>query len=122
MSENPERMFIYAVTMISLIYAGRFLICVCFKITIEANMFTLWYFSRSHSAMSESFDWMQVNLCILILVDGAEWLFPKNPKTFVAVLLSIIYATPVELGFDPNIKRVRTYSTRPPILRLHDQR
>jgi hypothetical protein len=63
MNENPERMFIYGVTVISLIYAARFLICIGFKITIEANLFTLWYFSRSHSAMSESFDWMLVNLC-----------------------------------------------------------
>jgi hypothetical protein len=35
-------------------------------------MFTLWYFSRSHSAMSKSFDWMEVNLRILMSVDGAE--------------------------------------------------
>jgi len=49
-------------------------------------MFAVSYFSRPHSAMSESFDWMQ------------------KPRTFVAVLLSFMYATPVELGFDPNIK------------------
>ena len=30
-------------------------------------------------------------------------MFLKDPKTFVAVLLSFIYATPVELGFDPDI-------------------
>jgi len=112
MNENPERMFIYGVMIISLVYARRLLICACFKITIEANVFTLWYFSRSHSAMSESFDWMQVNLfCILILVDGAEWAFLKNPKIFVTVLLSFIYATPVELGFDPNVKE---YTPTPP--------
>jgi len=32
MDENPEQMFIHAVTMISLIYAAHFLICVRFKL------------------------------------------------------------------------------------------
>lgn len=40
---------------------------------------------------------------IFVLLDGAQ-LLPKDPKTFVAVLLSFIYATPTELGFDPNIR------------------
>ena len=65
MNENPQRMFIYGVGVIGLIYATCFPICVRFKITIEDSMFSLWYFSRSHSAMSESFDWKRVNLCTL---------------------------------------------------------
>lgn len=75
MNKNPERMFIYGVMMISFIRVGRFLICPRSKITIEADNFALWYFSRSHSAMSQPFNWMEARLRILIVADLAEWAF-----------------------------------------------
>ncbi|KAJ2919101.1 hypothetical protein MD484_g1298, partial [Candolleomyces efflorescens] len=56
-----------------------------FGITIEGTQMTLWYFSRSHSTKTESFD------------------FTKDWETLVEVLISLMFAEDRDLGFDPNI-------------------
>ncbi|KAJ2919088.1 hypothetical protein MD484_g1305, partial [Candolleomyces efflorescens] len=56
-----------------------------FGITIEATRMTLWYFSRSHSMKSKSFD------------------FTTDFPTLVNVLISLMFAEDKDLGFDPNI-------------------
>ncbi|KAG8989033.1 hypothetical protein FRB90_002440 [Tulasnella sp. 427] len=56
-------------------------------ITIEDCTMTVWYFSRSHSAKSPEFD------------------FARNPKILIRILLSFLFATEDELGYDPTIKR-----------------
>ncbi|XP_006455458.1 hypothetical protein AGABI2DRAFT_75672, partial [Agaricus bisporus var. bisporus H97] len=56
--------------------------------TIENTMMSIWYFSRSHTVVSESFD------------------FTKDIKSFIHVFLSLMYATRVEIGYDPTVHRV----------------
>ncbi|KAG9000437.1 hypothetical protein FRB90_011824, partial [Tulasnella sp. 427] len=58
-----------------------------YAITIEDCTMTVWYFSRSHSAKSPGFD------------------FTRTPKIFIRILLSFLFATEDELGYDPTIKR-----------------
>ncbi|XP_006460414.1 hypothetical protein AGABI2DRAFT_117365 [Agaricus bisporus var. bisporus H97] len=58
-----------------------------YGITIESTNMSLWYFSRSYSMKSASFD------------------FTKDFKTFIHVFLSFLYATEEELGYDPSIFR-----------------
>ncbi|KAF8641809.1 hypothetical protein AX16_009790 [Volvariella volvacea WC 439] len=58
-----------------------------YGITIEDESVSLWYFSQSHSAKSYSFNFIQ------------------ECETFVSVLLSFIFATEKEMGFDPSIDR-----------------
>ncbi|KAF7775873.1 hypothetical protein Agabi119p4_4266 [Agaricus bisporus var. burnettii] len=60
-----------------------------YGITIESTNMSLWYFSRSYSMKSASFN------------------FKKDFKTFIHVFLSFLYATEEELGYDPSI--FRTY-------------
>ncbi|KAJ2933995.1 hypothetical protein H1R20_g3098, partial [Candolleomyces eurysporus] len=56
------------------------------QITIEDDRMTLWYFSRSHTAKSRSFDYV------------------KNPDLLIEVLISLMFATDEELGLDPSIQ------------------
>ncbi|PPQ88968.1 hypothetical protein CVT25_005067 [Psilocybe cyanescens] len=58
-----------------------------FGITIECDQVTLWYHSRSHSAVSRSFSFVQ------------------EPKLLIKVFMSILFAKDVELGYDPMVKR-----------------
>ncbi|KAJ3517940.1 hypothetical protein NLJ89_g193 [Agrocybe chaxingu] len=58
-----------------------------FATTIECDQLRLWYFSRSHSAVSEPLNWK------------------NKPRLFAAALLSFIFAKPAELGYDDSIKR-----------------
>ncbi|KIO32593.1 hypothetical protein M407DRAFT_18367 [Tulasnella calospora MUT 4182] len=58
-----------------------------YGITIEDSMMTVWYFSRSHSAKSPAFD------------------FTKDPDRYIRVMLSFLFATEEELGYDPTIQR-----------------
>ncbi|KAG8914999.1 hypothetical protein FRC01_003836 [Tulasnella sp. 417] len=68
MNTDPRRMHIYG-------------------ITIEDSNMTIWYFSRSHSAKSPSFD------------------FTKDPHRYIRIMLSFLFATEEELGYDPTIQR-----------------
>ncbi|KAF4623611.1 hypothetical protein D9613_001474 [Agrocybe pediades] len=58
-----------------------------FGITIEADEMQLWYFSRSHCAVSE-----RVN-------------FVKNPVLLIKTFVSFMFATKEEMGYDPTITR-----------------
>ncbi|KIO32631.1 hypothetical protein M407DRAFT_18394 [Tulasnella calospora MUT 4182] len=58
-----------------------------YGITIEDSNMTVWYFSRSHSAKSPAFD------------------FTKYPRRYIRVMLSFLFATKRELGYDPTIQR-----------------
>ncbi|KAF5364010.1 hypothetical protein D9756_001069 [Leucocoprinus leucothites] len=69
MNDDPRRMWMYG-------------------ITIEDERVSLWYFSRSHSMKSESFD------------------FTRDFKTFVHTFVSFLFATKAEMGFDPTVHRV----------------
>ncbi|TFK28321.1 hypothetical protein FA15DRAFT_691960 [Coprinopsis marcescibilis] len=60
-----------------------------YGITIEDDRFTVWYFSRSHSVKCASFS------------------FVEDPSSMVVVLLSLLFATPEELGFDPNVTAIK---------------
>ncbi|PPQ93441.1 LOW QUALITY PROTEIN: hypothetical protein CVT25_004513 [Psilocybe cyanescens] len=55
--------------------------------TIESDMVTLWYHSRSHSAASKQFS------------------FLKNPKLLTQIFMCFLFATKAELGYDTNIMR-----------------
>ncbi|KAF8636246.1 hypothetical protein AX17_003731 [Amanita inopinata Kibby_2008] len=54
-----------------------------FGITIEDERMTLWYFSRSHSAKSESFN------------------FIEDKESLIAIALSFMFASEEEMGYDP---------------------
>ncbi|PPQ89009.1 hypothetical protein CVT25_005108 [Psilocybe cyanescens] len=58
-----------------------------FGITIESDEVTLWYHSRSHSAVSERFSFIQ------------------NPKVLIRILAAFLFATDEELGYDPMVTR-----------------
>ncbi|KAF9449014.1 hypothetical protein P691DRAFT_703938 [Macrolepiota fuliginosa MF-IS2] len=59
-----------------------------YGITVEDNMMSIWYFCRSHSVKSKPFD------------------FTKDIKTFIRVIMSLLYATREEIGYDPTVHRV----------------
>ncbi|KAJ8691050.1 hypothetical protein PTI98_010659 [Pleurotus ostreatus] len=56
-----------------------------FGITIERVRMNLWYFSRSHSIKSQSFE------------------FVNHPEILVDVLIRLLFADEKDLGIDPNI-------------------
>ncbi|KDQ25287.1 hypothetical protein PLEOSDRAFT_1019128, partial [Pleurotus ostreatus PC15] len=56
-----------------------------FGITIERGRMNLWYFSRSHSIKSQSFE------------------FVNHPEILVDVLIRLLFADEKDLGIDPNI-------------------
>ncbi|KAJ8507002.1 hypothetical protein ONZ45_g10579 [Pleurotus djamor] len=58
-----------------------------FSMTIVRDQVSLWYYSRSHTAVSEPFS------------------FVENPKMFIKVLMSFQFASEKELGFDPLVER-----------------
>ncbi|KAJ8502534.1 hypothetical protein ONZ45_g11667 [Pleurotus djamor] len=68
MNDDPRRMF-------------------SFSMTIVRDQVSLWYYSRSHTAVSEPFS------------------FVENPKMFIKVLMSFQFASEEELGFDPLVER-----------------
>ncbi|KAF7762651.1 hypothetical protein Agabi119p4_9244 [Agaricus bisporus var. burnettii] len=59
-----------------------------YGLAIENTVMSIWYFSRSHTVVSTSFD------------------FTKDIKSFIYVFLSLMYATRVEIGYDPTVHRV----------------
>ncbi|KAF9446799.1 hypothetical protein P691DRAFT_707861 [Macrolepiota fuliginosa MF-IS2] len=62
-----------------------------YGITIEDTMMSVWYFCRSHSVKSDAFD------------------FTVDIKSFIQVFMSLLFATPKEIGYDPTVHRV-TYN------------
>ncbi|EAU87483.2 other/FunK1 protein kinase [Coprinopsis cinerea okayama7 len=60
----------------------------CYGMTIESDQVRLWYHSRSHSAVSQPFS------------------FVKEPKKLIKVLLSFLFATEEELGYDLKVTSV----------------
>ncbi|TFK28327.1 hypothetical protein FA15DRAFT_716748 [Coprinopsis marcescibilis] len=70
MSSDPRRMF-------------------CYAFTVEDDLITLWYFSKSHSVKAGSFS------------------FINSPREFVAAMLPLCFATDEELGFDPKVVRLK---------------
>ncbi|KAF5312019.1 hypothetical protein D9619_003660 [Psilocybe cf. subviscida] len=69
MNDDPRRVFMYAVTA-------------------EGTQMTIWYFSRSHSVRTASFDWSGDDVVKLI-----------------RVILVFAFASPEELGFDPRVHK-----------------
>lgn len=69
MNDDPRRMWMYG-------------------ITIEGEKMAVWYFSRSHSVKSDSFD------------------FSENVDAFISIFLSFLFATEAEMGYDPTVHRV----------------
>ncbi|KAK7684955.1 hypothetical protein QCA50_011790 [Cerrena zonata] len=59
-----------------------------FGVTIEDKRTRVWYFSRSLAMVSESFDFIT-----------------ENRNRFIHLLVSLAFATDVEIGFDPSVKR-----------------
>ncbi|KAJ6477383.1 hypothetical protein C8R47DRAFT_1323353 [Mycena vitilis] len=59
--------------------------CYVMGFAIEHDQMRLWYFCRSHICVSEAFD------------------FREEPKPFIRFLLTILFATQTELGYDPTI-------------------
>ncbi|KAJ3562683.1 hypothetical protein NP233_g9420 [Leucocoprinus birnbaumii] len=59
-----------------------------YGITIEAEKMAVWYFSRSHSVKCTSFD------------------FSANVDLFIAIMLSLLFSTDKEMGYDPTVHRV----------------
>ncbi|KAF5363864.1 hypothetical protein D9756_001087 [Leucocoprinus leucothites] len=74
MNNDPRRMWTYG-------------------ISIEKDMMSVWYFSRSHSVKADEFNWV------------------KDPWTFIKVFVSFLFAKELEIGFDPSVRRV-TYRTK----------
>ncbi|KAJ8507113.1 hypothetical protein ONZ45_g10482 [Pleurotus djamor] len=68
MNDDPRRTFTYGITIVS-------------------DAVTVWYFSRSHSAVSESFSII------------------KEPRKLVKLLIAFFYSTEEELGYDPDVER-----------------
>ncbi|KAF5363270.1 hypothetical protein D9756_001096 [Leucocoprinus leucothites] len=64
-----------------------------YGISIEKDMMSVWYFSRSHSMKTDGFNWIE------------------DPWTFVKVFVSFLFAKELEIGFDPSVRRV-TYRTK----------
>ncbi|KAH9474513.1 hypothetical protein JR316_0012974 [Psilocybe cubensis] len=58
-----------------------------YGITFDADEMRLWYHSRSHSAVSVPFN------------------FVKEPLKLVKIFMSFLFATDVELGYDPMVER-----------------
>ncbi|EKM82150.1 hypothetical protein AGABI1DRAFT_126494 [Agaricus bisporus var. burnettii JB137-S8] len=69
-NDDPRRTFLYGVS-------------------VEGTTMTLWYFSRTHSIKSHSFD------------------FTKELETLVRAFLCFLYATEEELGYDASVLRVQ---------------
>ncbi|KAG8938392.1 hypothetical protein FRC04_008941 [Tulasnella sp. 424] len=68
MNDDPRRMHIYG-------------------ITIEDSTMAVWYFSRSHSAKSPDFD------------------FVEDPRRYIRIMLSLLFANEEELGYDQTVQR-----------------
>ncbi|KAJ8469357.1 hypothetical protein ONZ45_g16918 [Pleurotus djamor] len=85
MNDDPRRMFTYGITII-------------------ADAVTSWYFSRSHSAVSESFSIVEVrstSKCLNSCLTNDH----KEPRKFVKLLISFFFSNEEELGYDPNVER-----------------
>ncbi|KAH9479872.1 hypothetical protein JR316_0008468 [Psilocybe cubensis] len=59
-----------------------------YGITIESDLVTVWYHSRSHSAVSEQFSLV------------------KQPELLLKVFTSFLYASKEELGYDPGVEHI----------------
>ncbi|KAF8903843.1 hypothetical protein CPB85DRAFT_1438180 [Mucidula mucida] len=57
--------------------------------TVEGNMMRFWYFSRSHIAVSEEFN------------------YHENPEDFIRFIIFMTFATLEGLGYDPTVTRLR---------------
>ncbi|KAF9034216.1 hypothetical protein BDZ89DRAFT_530956 [Hymenopellis radicata] len=57
--------------------------------TIEGKEMRFWYFSRSHIAIGEAFD------------------YHDAPKDFIRFVIFMTFADPAQLGYDPTVVRVR---------------
>ncbi|KAF8870936.1 hypothetical protein CPB85DRAFT_1423462 [Mucidula mucida] len=57
--------------------------------TVEGNMMRFWYFSRSHIAVSEDFN------------------YHENPEVFIRFIIFMTFATLEGLGYDPTVTRLR---------------
>ncbi|KAA1476268.1 hypothetical protein DENSPDRAFT_827146 [Dentipellis sp. KUC8613] len=66
-----------------------------YSITTEDDAMTLWYWSRSHSAKSTSFE------------------FTTDIHATVRAFASFIFATMEELGYDQSIRRIKDFSCGP---------
>ncbi|KAF7776467.1 hypothetical protein Agabi119p4_4860 [Agaricus bisporus var. burnettii] len=75
MNNDPRRMWMYG-------------------ITIENTKMSVWYFSRSHSIKSETFD------------------LTKDIRTFIQLFLSFVYATREQMGYDPTVHRIKDNEPR----------
>ncbi|TRM63110.1 hypothetical protein BD626DRAFT_33149 [Schizophyllum amplum] len=61
-----------------------------FSFSIEDNMMTVWFFSRSHSCRSATFD------------------MRKHYRRCIEIFIAFMFATPAELGFDETVELIST--------------
>ncbi|KAG8948429.1 hypothetical protein FRC04_009799 [Tulasnella sp. 424] len=58
-----------------------------YGITVEDSTMAVWYFSRSHSVKSPDFD------------------FVEDPRRYIRIMLSLLFANEEELGYDQTVRR-----------------
>ncbi|KAA1476318.1 hypothetical protein DENSPDRAFT_505805 [Dentipellis sp. KUC8613] len=87
MNDDVRRMFTYSVRPSSLCSIPETSLTMPDQITIENERMSLWYWSRSHSAKSDWFD------------------FTKDIHTTVRAFASFVFARMDEIGYDPSIQR-----------------
>ncbi|KIY44241.1 hypothetical protein FISHEDRAFT_30681, partial [Fistulina hepatica ATCC 64428] len=58
-----------------------------FSVTIENTQMRIWYYSRSHSVVSEAFN------------------FVEDTRSFIRFVLAFAFASPAALGYDPTVRR-----------------
>jgi len=74
------------------------------QITIEGDEIKLWYFSRSHSAVSEPVNYQEVRRSSFrLFVLAPSHVFPQDPRILVQIFMSFIFATSTEMGYDENV-------------------
>lgn len=70
MSEDPRRIFIYGVCVL-LLWSRDCADLRSQQITIEDKRLSVWYFSRSHSTKTISFDWLSDEVRAVLGIVGA---------------------------------------------------
>ncbi|XP_006457560.1 hypothetical protein AGABI2DRAFT_181722 [Agaricus bisporus var. bisporus H97] len=83
--QNPEKLVLAAGHIMNNDPCRKWM----YGITIKNTRMAVWYFSRSHSVKSETFD------------------FTKDIRTFIRVFLSFTYATREQMGYDPTVHRIK---------------
>lgn len=76
------------------------------KVTAEGTQMTIWYFSRSHSVRTASFDWSgDVSRTLFSAVESHLIVSFQDVVKLICVILVFAFASPEELGFDPRVHK-----------------